>query len=92
MIINQNVLVILRTFLNLQKKFIKKLCTKEEISKAPTTELFSKFSNRKEMSNEPFDVCEIKIYSDEAIKSYKSHTNNKSRGNDLLTADFYKHF
>ena len=43
---------------------MKKLCTKEETSKAPTTELFSKFSNRKEMSNEPFDVCEAKIYSE----------------------------
>ena len=43
------------------------------------------------MSNEPFEVCEAKIYSNEAIKSYKSHTNNKSPGNDFLTAEFYKH-
>ena len=73
------------------KKFYQKLCTKEDPSKAPSTEFFSKFSNRKEMSNEPFEVCEAEIYSNEAIKSYKSHTNNKSPGTDFLTAEFYKH-
>ena len=34
----------------------------------------------------------MEIYLDEIIKSINSETNNKSPGNDSLTAEFYKHF
>ena len=60
MIINQNILAILRTFLNLQKKFNKKLSTKQS-STAPTTEFLSKIPNRKKISHEQFNLCEIQI-------------------------------
>ena len=34
----------------------------------------------------------MEISLDEIIKSVNSETNNKSPGNDSLTAEFYKHF
>ena len=91
-IINQNVLLILRTFSNLQKKLYKKPCTKETTSKAATTEFLDKILNRKKIFNEQFKLCEAKIFSDKIIKSINSQTNNKSPNNDGLTAEFYKHF
>ena len=57
-----------------------------------TTEFPSKISNRKKISNEHFNLCEAEISLDEIIKSINSETNNKSPGNDGLTAEFYKHF
>ena len=68
------------------KKFTKKTST------VATTEFISKIPNRKEISNEHFNLCEAKLSSDEIIKLINSETNNKSRGNDGLTAEFYKHF
>ena len=59
---------------------------------APTTEFFSKIPARKKISNEDFNLCEAEISLDEIIKSLNSETNNKSQGNDGLTAEFYKHF
>ena len=91
-IMNQNVLLILRTFSNLQKKLYKKPCTKETTSKAATTEFLDKILNRKKIFNEQFKLCEAKIFSDKIIKSINSQTNNKSPNNDGLTAEFYKHF
>ena len=38
-----------------------------------------------------FSFCEVKISSDEIIKSINSQT-NESPGNDGLTAEFYKMF
>ena len=66
MIINQNILVILRTFLNLQqqknkqktKKNYKKIYTKQT-STAATTEFRSKILNRKKIFNEHFNLCEM---------------------------------
>ena len=56
--INQNILAVLRTLSNLQKRIYEKLCTKEATSKAATTEFLSKIPNRKKISNENFALCE----------------------------------
>ena len=78
MIMNQNILATLRTFLNLKKK--------------KKTEFIQKIPNRKKISNEHFNLCEAEISLDEIIKSVNSETNNKPPGNDGLTAEFHKHF
>ena len=64
---NQNILAILRTFLNLQKK-IMELYT-NWTSTAATTEFVCKIRNRKKKSNEHFNLCEAEISLDEIIKS-----------------------
>ena len=48
MVINQNILAILRTFANLKKK----IYIKETTSKAATIEFLTKISNKKKTSNE----------------------------------------
>ena len=90
MIINQNILAILRTFLNLKKNY-EKLYTKRT-STAATTEFVWKIPTRKKKSNEHFSLFEAEISLDKIIKSINSKTNNKPPGNDGLTAEFYKHF
>ena len=90
MIINQNVLAILRTFFESAKK-IMELYTKGTL-KAAATEFVSNIPNRKKKSNEHFNLCETEISLDEIIKSINSETNNKPPGNDGLTAEFYRHF
>ena len=69
MIINQNILAILRTFLNLQKNY-EKLYIKRTSTTA-TTEFVCKIPNRKKMSNEHFYLCETEISLDEIIKSVR---------------------
>ena len=54
MIINQNILAVLRTFLNLQKNYEK--LYKKQTSTAATTEFLSKIPNRKKISNEQFNL------------------------------------
>ena len=81
---------ILRTFLNLQRNFMKSF-TPKQTSTATTTEFLSKISKRKKISHEHFNLCEREISLDEIIKSIASETNNKSPGNDGITAEFYKH-
>ena len=61
MIINQNILATLLTYSNLPKNFYEKLYTKQTTSKTATTEFISKNTNRKEVSNEQFHLCEAKI-------------------------------
>ena len=90
MIMNQNILAILRTFLNLQKK-IMKLYT-NWTSTAATTEFVCKIRNRKKKSNEYFNLCEAEISLDEIIKSINSETNNKPPGNVGHTAKFHRDF
>ena len=90
MIINQNILAILRTFLNLPKNY-EKLYIKRTSTTA-TTEFVCKIPNRKKMSNEHFNLFETEISLDEITKSINSETNNKPSGNDGLTAEFYKRF
>ena len=96
MIINQNILAILRTFLNLQKKKkkkkkknYKKLYIKRT-STAANTEFVGKIVNRKKISNEHSNLCEAEISLDEIRNSINSETNNKAPGNDGLKAEFYK--
>ena len=92
LIINQNILVIQRTFPNLQKYF-KNFTPSRQLPKLLLlTKFFSKIPNRNKISNEQFNLCEAKIYLDEIIKSINSQTNNKSSGSDVLTTEFYKHF
>ena len=74
------------------KKFYEKLYTKETTSKAAITEFLSKIPNRKKISNEQFYLCEAKISLDEIIKYINSQANDKSPGNDGLTAEFYIYF
>ena len=65
MIINQNILAILWKFLNLQKKYeTLHQCT----STATTTEFAWKIPNRKKISYEHFNLCEVEIFLDEIIK------------------------
>ena len=90
MIINQNILAILRTFLNLKKNY-EKLYTKRT-STAATTEFVWKIPTRKKKSSEHFSLFEAEISLDKIIKSINSKTNNKPPGNDGLTEEFYKHF
>ena len=89
-IINQDILAILRTFLNLQKNY-EKIYTKQT-SKAATTEFVRKIPNRKKIFNKDFNLCEAEISLAEIEKSINSETNNKPPSNDGLTAGFYKHF
>ena len=53
----------------------------ETTSKASTIEILSKTPIREKISNEQFNLCEVKISLDEIIKSINSQTNNKSPGN-----------
>ena len=91
MIINQNILAILRTFSNVQRKIYEKLYAKMTTSKAATTK-FRKIPNRKKISIEQFNLCETKISLDEIIRFMNSQINDRSSGNDALTAEFYKLF
>ena len=79
---NQNILAILKTFLNVQKKSWS----------STTSEFVGKISNRKKISNERFNLRETEISLDQITKSINSVTNNKPSGNDGLTAEFYRHF
>ena len=90
MIINQNILAILRIIFKSPKKIIE-LYTKWT-SKADTTEFVWKIPNRKKISNEHFNVCEAEISLVEIIKSIKFDTNDKPPGSDGLTAEIYRHF
>ena len=72
-------------------KKIMKLYTKWT-STAATTEFVCKIPNRKKISNEHFNLCEVEISLDEIIKSINCETNDKPPGNVGLTAEFYRHF
>ena len=65
MIINQNILSILRTFLNLPKKKNYEKLTKQT-STAATTEFVQKIPNRKKKSKEHFNLCEAEISLDKS--------------------------
>ena len=55
MIINQNILAILRTFLNMQKKKFQKLYTKQTSTTA-TTQFLCKTPDQNKISNEYFHL------------------------------------
>ena len=52
----------------------------------------SKIPNRNKISDKQFHLCGVKICLDKVTKSIHFQTNNKSPGNDGLTAEFYKPF
>ena len=80
MIINQNILAILRTFSNLQKNLMKNFAPKRQLPKPLPLNFSAKF------------LTERKYLMNEIMKSINSQTNNKSQGNNGLTGKFYKHF
>ena len=61
---------------------------KETTSKAATTKFISKIRNRKKISNDQFNLCEVKISLGEIIKSMNHQANNNSSGNHAPTAEF----
>ena len=63
----------------------------KETSTAATTKFLSKIPNRKKKSNEHFNLCEAETSLHEIIKFINFERDNKSLGNDGLTAEFYKH-
>ena len=71
MIINENILAILRTSSNQQKDFMKHFTPRRQLFKAAATEFVTKILNRKKISNEQFNLCEAKISLD-IIKSINS--------------------
>ena len=71
--INQNILAVLRTLSNLQKRIYEKLYTKETTSKAATTEFLGKIPDRKKISNEDFNLCKAETSLDEISKSLFSN-------------------
>ena len=67
MIINQNILAILWTLLNLKKKK-KKNENLHQVNFQSSTEFVPKISNRKKISYEHFNLCEAEISLDKIIK------------------------
>ena len=62
-------------------------------SRAATAEFLSKIPDRKQISNDHFNLCEVKISLDEILKSINPpQKNNKFSSDDGLTTEFYKHF
>ena len=76
MIINQNILAILRTFSNFQNKFMKSFTPSRQLPKLLLLNFFTKF------------VTERKYLINNLTFEKQKHT----LGNDGLTAEFYKHF
>ena len=70
------------------KKFYENLYTRGKISRDAVDELLNKIPNPKKISNEYFNLCEAEISLDEIIEAINSQKNNKSPGNDGLTAEF----
>ena len=92
MIENLNILATLMIFLSQLKTFMKSFIQKWQTSKTAIAELFSKISNKKEISDKQFHHCEANIFLHKVTKSINSQTNIKSSGNDSLKANFYKKF
>ena len=66
MIINQNILSILRTSLNLPKKKKNYEKLTKQTSAAATPEFVQKIPNRKKKSKEHFNLCEAEISLDKS--------------------------
>ena len=77
---------------NSAKIFYENLYTREKIPKSAINELLNKMPTNKKISNEHFRLCEADISLDEIINAINSEENNKSPGNDGITAEFYKQF
>ena len=90
MMINQNILAIIRAFLNMQKKFMKN-STPSQLPQPVLLNFLAKFlTDRKYLTNTLIVVRQkyLQIF----IKPINSEANNKSPGNDGLTAEFYNYF
>ena len=74
------------------KNFYENLCIRENVSKSAIDELLNKIPTNRKISKEHFKLCEAEISLDEITKAINSQKNNKSPGNDGLTAEFYKYF
>ena len=81
-----------KDILNSAKKSYKSLHTREEISQPAINELLNKIPINKKISNEYFKLCETELSIGEVLNAINSQKNNKSPGNDGITAEFYKHF
>ena len=77
---------------NSAKKIYESLYTREKISQPAIKELLNKIPINKNISNEHFRLCEAEISLEEILNAINSQKNNKSPGNDGITAEFYKHF
>ena len=68
--INQNILAVLTTLSNLQKRICEKLYTKEwQLPKLQMLNFLEKIPKRKKIPNEDFNLCEVEIPLDEIFKS-----------------------
>ena len=82
----------LKDILNSAKKFYENFYNRQKISQSAINELLNKIPINKKISNEHFRLCEAEISLDEILNAINSQKNNKSPGNDGITAEFYKHF
>ena len=73
------------------KKNYENLFTRESVSESAINELLNKIPINKKISNEHFNLFEAEISLNEIIEAINSQKNNKSPGNDGLTAEFCKH-
>ena len=90
MIINQNILAILKTFSNLQKVFMKQFAPRRQLPKLLLLNFLAKFlTERKYLMKNLTFVRRKYLY--KITTSINSQT-NESASNDGLTAEFYKHF
>ena len=81
-----------KDILNSAKKFYESLYTRENISQPAINILLNKIPTNKKISNEHFQLCETGLSLEEVLNAINSQKNNKSPGNDGITAEFYKHF
>ena len=88
----QNILRTLMIFWSQLKTLMKSFIQKRQTSKIVITELFSKISNKKKISNKQFHHCQANIVLEKITKSINSQTNMKSLGNNSLTAIFINTF
>ena len=66
--------------------------TRSKLPQLLLLNFLAKFVTQGKRSNEHFNLCEVEMSLGEFIKFINFEINNKSPGNDGLTAEFYKHF
>ena len=75
MIINQNILAILRAYSNLQKKSMINFTPRRKLPNLLLLNFLAKFLTKK-IFNEQWNLCEAKTSLDKIIKSINSEKNN----------------
>ena len=83
---------ILEDILKSVKKIYENLYPRKKVSKSAINKLLNKIPLNKKISKEHFFLCEAEMFLDEIVKAINAYKNNKSPGNDGITAEFYKHF